>query len=237
MPGTVVVVPTYNEHANLGELAAGVLAAGADVHLIVVDDDSPDGTGALADDLAARTGRVSVIHRAGKMGLGTAYIEGFTRALEHGADHVFSMDGDLSHDPARLPAFLEGLRDADVVVGSRYVHGISVVNWSLRRLILSEGANVYVRRLTGLPVRDCTSGYVGYRRRVLESIDFATVHSEGYSFLVELKYRARRRGFALAEVPIIFVDRRMGASKMSGAVMREAFWLPWRLMLDRLRGR
>jgi dolichol-phosphate mannosyltransferase len=234
MSGTTVVIPTYNEVESLAEVVAAVLAVRDDLRVLVVDDNSPDGTGALADRLAAETGRVAVLHRPGKLGLGTAYVEGFTRALATGADAVFSMDGDGSHDPEYLPVLLDAFDRADVVVGSRYLSGVSVVNWSIRRLILSRGANEYVRRLTGLGVRDCTSGFVGYRRAVIEAIDLASIHSEGYAFTIEMKYRARHRGYRLVEVPIIFVDRRMGASKLSGMVMTEAFWLPWRLMLDRL---
>ena len=232
MPASVVVIPTYNERENLPDLVGRVLAAD-DTRVIIVDDSSPDGTGDLADELAARTDRVAVIHRAGKLGLGTAYLDGFRRALTDRPDFIFSMDGDGSHDPSYLPHFWQALASADVVVGSRYLHGVSVVNWPIRRLVLSQGANLYVRRTTGLAVRDCTSGYVGYRRSVLETIALDAVHSEGYAFLVELKYRAQRRGFRLAEVPIIFVDRRMGQSKLSGGVMTEAFWLPWRLLLAR----
>lgn len=237
MPTSTIVIPTYNERYNLAELAAGILSLGPSANILVVDDNSPDGTGQLADDLAAESPQVHVLHRKGKLGLGTAYVEGFRWALDHGADYVFSMDGDYSHDPKYLPQFWNELLNNDVVVGSRYLHGISVINWPLRRLILSQLANTYVRRTTGLRVKDCTSGFVGYRRYVLEKIGFESVRSEGYAFLVELKYRAQRHHFSIVETPIIFVDRRMGASKLSQSVMVEAFWLPWQLAWARLRGR
>lgn len=235
--GPVVVVPTYNERASLPELVSGLLAARPDVRIVIVDDSSPDGTGALADALAAQTDRLEVLHRPAKLGLGTAYREGFARALAMGADVVVSMDGDRSHDPAHLPLLLDALRDADVVVGSRYLHGVSVVNWPIRRLVLSQGANLYVHLLTPLRVKDCTSGYVAYRREVLEGVRLPSVRSEGYAFLVELKLRAQLSGFRLVEAPIVFVERREGQSKLSRRVMLEAAWLPWRVWARRLVGR
>ncbi len=231
---STIVIPTYNERYNLQELVSDILAWGTQVNVLIVDDHSPDGTGQLADELAAESTQVHVLHREGKLGLGTAYIEGFRWALQHGADYVFSMDGDLSHDPKYLPQFWQGLNTLDVVVGSRYMHGISVVNWPLQRLMLSQFANIYIHKTTGLRVKDCTSGYVGYRRRVLETIHFENIRSEGYGFLIEMKYRSQQHGFKIGEVPIIFVDRRMGASKLSRSVMIEAFWLPWRLALARV---
>jgi dolichol-phosphate mannosyltransferase len=237
MPLSTIVIPTYNERDNLPQLLTHIFAISDETQVLVVDDHSPDGTGELADQLAAESSRVHVIHRAGKGGLGTAYITGFRWALAHDSDYIFSMDGDLSHDPQYLPSFREALKTDDVVVGSRYLHGISVVNWPMRRLMLSVGANMYVRRTTGLRVNDCTSGYVGYRRAALAAIHFETIHSEGYAFLIEMKYRAQQQGFTLSEVPIIFVERRMGASKLSRRVMLEAFWLPWRLAATRLLNR
>ena len=233
-PTTTIVTPTYNERENLPTLVASLRAIDANINLLFVDDHSPDGTGELADELAAEFPRIQVLHRRAKLGLGTAYVEGFRWALAQGSDYIFSMDGDLSHDPKYLPDFLRELATNDVVIGSRYLNGISVVNWPLSRLILSYFANQYVQRTTGLHVRDCTSGYVGYRRQVLEQIHFKSVHSEGYAFLIEMKYRARRLNFRLCEVPIIFVDRRMGQSKLSQRVFLEAFWLPWRLAAGRL---
>ncbi len=234
MPTSTIITPTYNERENLPTLVSQILSQGPSLHLLIVDDNSPDGTGALADEFAAGSPQVHVLHRSSKLGLGTAYIEGFRWALQNGTDYIFSMDGDLSHDPKYLPDFLRELHTHDVVIGSRYLNGISVVNWPLSRLILSYFANQYVRRTTGLRVRDCTSGYVGYRRCVLEQIHFERVHSEGYAFLVEMKYRAQRLHFRTTEVPIIFVDRRMGQSKLSQRVFLEAFALPWKLALARL---
>ncbi len=229
-----VVTPTYNERENLPTLVSHLLSLGPTFHLLIVDDHSPDGTGELADDLAARSTQVHVLHRGGKLGLGTAYVEGFRWAINQGADYVFSMDGDLSHNPKYLPDFMRELQTHDVVIGSRYLNGISVVNWPLSRLILSYFANQYVRVATGLHVRDCTSGFVGYRRPVLEQIHFETVHSEGYAFLIEMKYRAQQLHSRICEVPIIFVDRRHGQSKLSQRVFVEAFWLPWRLAATRM---
>ena len=233
MPISTVVIPTYNERDNLSRLVSRVLAFGPHVNVLIVDDKSPDGTGELADSLAAASSQVHVLHRPGKLGLGTAYIEGFRWALEHGADYIFSMDGDRSHDPRYLPRFWRGLNRWDVVIGSRYVRGISVIHWPLHRLALSYCANLYLRSATGLRVRDCTSGYVGYRRSVLEAIGLEHVRSEGYAFLVEMKFRAGRK-FRLGEVPIVFVERRRGISKLSRRVMVEALWLPLRLAPARL---
>lgn len=233
MPISTIVIPTYNERDNLPTLVSQLLRFGREVNVLIVDDHSPDGTGEVADELAAEYDAVRVMHRPGKLGLGTAYIQGFRWALDHGADYVFSMDGDLSHDPQYLPQFWQGLQTLDVVIGSRYLHGISVVNWPLNRLILSHFANLYVRRTTGLQIKDCTSGYIGYRRAVLEQIHFERIRSEGYAFLIEMKYRAAQC-FRVGEVPIIFVDRRNGVSKLSRRVMLEAFWLPWRLAAARL---
>ncbi|MEP7199291.1 MAG: polyprenol monophosphomannose synthase [Chloroflexota bacterium] len=234
MPNSTIIIPTYNERENLRPLVTDILSRADAVDVLIVDDDSPDGTGQVADELAAESARVHVLHRAGKLGLGTAYVSGFRWALERGADFVFSMDGDLSHDPQYLPDLWRTLQTHDVAVGSRYLHGISVVNWPLNRILLSYFANFYVRHLTGLRVRDCTSGFVGYRRRVLEAINFESVRAEGYAFLIEMKYRAQRQHFTIGEAPIIFVDRRMGVSKLSQRVMIEAFWLPWRLAVARM---
>lgn len=234
---STIIVPTYNERENLPMLADGILAQGDELQVLVVDDASPDGTGQLADELAAQNPRVHVLHRAGKLGLGTAYIAGFQWALQGPSELIFSMDGDLSHDPKYLPDFARMLQTHDVAIGSRYLNGISVVNWPLNRILLSYFANMYVRNLTGLHVRDCTSGYVGYRRQVLERMDLGSFHSEGYAFLIEMKYRAQRLSYKIGEIPIIFADRSRGASKLSQFVMLEAFWLPWRLAASRLRGR
>jgi len=230
----VVVIPTYNERDNLERLAAQVLAQDPAIHLLVVDDNSPDGTGELADRLAAETGRVSVLHRAGKLGLGSAYREGFRVALDLGADYIVQMDADFSHDPAILPLFFQKLRECDFVIGSRYLNGVSVVNWPLRRLMLSYFASVYTRVVTGLTIRDCTAGFKCFKREVLEAIELDQVRSDGYSFQIEMNYRCVEKGFKAAEIPIIFIDRHAGTSKMSKRIVREAVVMVWKLKLGTL---
>jgi dolichol-phosphate mannosyltransferase len=227
----VVVIATYNERENLPDLAAAILSDPC-YRLIVVDDNSPDGTGQIADSLAARAGgRVTVIHRTGPRGLGRSLIEGLKRALADGADLIFEMDADLSHDPKYLPAMAAAAADVDLVIGSRYVNGGSVVNWPLSRLILSAFANRYVRAITGLDTHDCTTGYRCWRKECLAGIPLDGVISEGYAFLVETLFLAARRGCRIREVPIIFVERRKGSSKLSGSVLIESIVLPWRLRL------
>ena len=229
----LVVIPTYNEMANLASIVPAVLKQDRRLHILVVDDASPDGTGRLADRLAKKyRGRVFVHHRAGKLGLGTAYVEGFRWGLQKGYDLLLEMDADWSHDPRSLPAFLEEAQRADLVVGSRYAQGkVSVVNWPLRRLALSMGASFYVRLITGLPLSDCTGGFKCFRREVLENIGLEKVKSDGYSFQIELNYKAYKKGYTIAEVPIIFIDRHSGTSKMSGGIIREAIWRVWALRL------
>lgn len=227
----LVVVPTYDERENLPSLAAAILAAPGAPELLVVDDSSPDGTGDVADALAAAEPRLHVLHRPGRMGLGSAYTTAFQRALGAGYDAVVSMDGDWSHDPAYLPTLLAPLDRHALVIGSRYLHGISVVNWSLTRLALSQGANAYARLVTRLPFRDCTSGYQAIRRDALAAIDLETVRSDGYSFLIELKYRIVRRGLPAVEAPIIFTQRRQGVTKMTLREIAKSVVTPWRLRL------
>ncbi|MCM0082016.1 polyprenol monophosphomannose synthase [Geomonas sp. Red32] len=232
----VVVIPTYNERDNLERLATQILSLDPSLHLLIVDDNSPDGTGQMADRLAEETGRLSVLHRAGKLGLGSAYREGFAKALEMGADAVVQMDADFSHDPSILPLFFEKLDQADFVIGSRYVNGISVVNWPLRRLMLSYFASVYTRVITGLQISDCTSGFKCFRAETLRGIDLAKVRSDGYSFQIEMNFRCVERGFKVAEVPIIFIDRHAGTSKMSKKIVREAVLMVWKLKIGSLLG-
>ncbi len=234
----LVVIPTYNESDNLEQLLPQVLAQAETIDVLVVDDNSPDGTGALADRLAAENPRVHVVHRPAKMGLGTAYLDGFRWALSRGYEFVFEMDADFSHDPAHLPAFLEAAADADLVIGSRYLDGrVTVVNWPMPRLLLSYFANRYARVVTGHRLCDATGGFKCFRRRVLEALDLDAVHSNGYSFQIEMSFRAWRKGFRIVEIPIVFVDRVEGTSKMSGAIVREAVWLVWRLRFKALLGR
>jgi dolichol-phosphate mannosyltransferase len=229
----VVITPTYNERDNLQPLAEEISQVRPEVHHLVVDDDSPDGTGTLAESLGRRYPRLHVLHRPAKTGLGDAYRDGFRKALELGAEKIITMDADRSHGPGYLPEIIRGLESSDVVVGSRYLHGISIVNWSLGRLMLSQAANRFARLATGLDIRDCTSGYVGYRRSALMGINPGRTRSQGYVFLIEMKYLARRSGFGIAEIPIIFVDRTQGASKMSARIGLEALW---RVALIRLWG-
>jgi len=233
-PRLLIVVPTYKERENLEPLFTGIRAHQPDADLLVVDDASPDGTAERAEELNARLGRISVMRRPGRLGIGSAYRDGFREGLARGYERLVSMDGDLSHDPQYLPA-LVGLADTvDVSIGSRYVRGISVVNWGLRRLALSVGGNRYARLVTGLPVQDCTSGFVCWRREVLEKIDVARLRSNGYAFLVELKFLAHRHGFRLGEVPIIFVDRRFGASKNGVGTIFRSMWTVSTLPLRRV---
>lgn len=234
----LVIIPTYNEASNLRQLIPQVLAKDDCLEILVVDDNSPDGTGRIADELAAECGRVHVMHRERKQGLGTAYRAGFRWALERAYDYVFEMDADFSHDPKHLPEFLTAVRDADLVLGSRYLdRRVTVVNWPIGRLLLSYCANIYARVVTGLRVFDATGGFKCFRRTVLEAIDLDAVHSNGYAFQIEMSLRAWRRGFRIKEIPILFVDRTEGHSKMSGAIVREAVWMVWWLRIQSLIGR
>ena len=234
----LVVTPTYNERENLPDLVRAILAY-AGTRVMVVDDQSPDGTGAIADALATEfPGRVQVIHRTGRRGLGRSYVEGLQIAIEDGADLICQMDADWSHDPKYLPEMVRAAADHDVVIGSRYLRGVSVVNWPLRRIVLSAFANRYIRAITGLKAQDCTSGYRCWRREMLAKLPLDRVVSDGYAFLVEMLYEAHRRGARIGEVPIIFVERRLGVSKLSGSVLLESGITPWSLRLRSLgRGR
>jgi dolichol-phosphate mannosyltransferase len=221
----IVLIPTFNERANLAELVERIRQFAPALHVLVVDDNSPDGTGELADELARQDPeRLFVLHRQKKEGLGKAYVAAFTQVLKKDYEYILQMDADLSHDPLYLPRFLEAIGDHDLVVGSRYLQGISVVNWNLKRLVLSKLASHYVRFITRMPLSDPTSGFICWRRAALESIGFNDVFSIGYVFLVEMKYKAYRRGLRFAETPIIFVERKHGQSKLGWRVMREAIW-------------
>ncbi len=226
----LVIIPTYDERENLPRIMPLVLEQDERIDVLVIDDASPDGTGRIADQLAAENSRVHVIHRAGKLGLGTAYIAGFRWGIERGYDWLFEMDADFSHDPSHLPQFLAQLESHDVVLGSRYLGGrVTVVNWPIARLALSYFANVYARKVTGLPVADATGGFKAFRREVLEAIDLGRIESSGYSFQIEVSMRAWRKGFRICEIPIVFVDRSQGESKMSKKIIREAVWRVWKL--------
>ncbi len=236
MDKILVIVPTYNERGNLPPLAERLDRLSVPVDLLVVDDNSPDGTGKVAEELAAKEPRIHVLHRPEKNGLGRAYCAGFAWALERDYEFIFEMDGDLSHNPDDVPRFLEAARGADLVLGSRYCDGIRVINWPLPRLLLSKAAAKYVRIITGMPFTDPTGGFKCFRRRALQAIDFQNVRSNGYSFQIEITHKLWRQAFRIVEVPIIFTDRFQGSSKMSGKIVREAFLMVWRLWFqNRLR--
>jgi dolichol-phosphate mannosyltransferase len=226
---TLVIIPTYNEKENVRGIAPAALAQSPVVDVLIVDDNSPDGTGDIVAEMAKAEPRIHLLRRAGKLGLGTAYIAGFKWGLERGYDYLMEMDADFSHDPKEIPNFLKAIENADLVLGSRYKDGIRVVNWPLTRLVLSKGASIYVRVITGLPVMDPTGGFKCFRRTVLESMQLDNIRSNGYAFQVELTYQAWMAGFRVVEIPITFTDRYAGKSKMSGKIVREALWMIWAL--------
>ncbi len=238
MDKVLVIIPTYNERQNLPTLVPQVLEQDPRIEVLIIDDASPDGTGEVADGMAAGDGRIHVLHRSGKMGLGTAYIAGFRYALDRGYGLAFEMDADFSHDPRHLPEFLALAEDFDVVIGSRYTRGVTVVNWPMGRLLLSWLANAYARLVTGLPYNDLTSGFKCYRRPVLERLRLSKIRSNGYAFQIETLFRAFHAGSRLVEMPILFVDRNVGESKMNKHIVWEAIWMVWRMrwwqMTDRI---
>jgi len=237
-PRFLVIIPTYNERENLPRKIPLVLAQDPRLEVLVVDDASPDGTGALADEIAARDPRVHVLHRSVKDGLGRAYLAGFRWGLERDFALLFEMDADISHPPEALPALIAGAEAHDVVIGSRYVGGrVTVSNWPMSRLLISYFGSWYARIITGMPVRDATGGFICWHRRVLEAVGLERVRSNGYAFQIELKYRAWRKGFDLGEIPILFTERDSGESKMSKRIVREAIWRVWWLRLSDLFGR
>ena len=227
---TLVIVPTYNERDNLPSIVKRIMSQPSAVELLIVDGNSPDGTGKLADEIAANNKMVHVLHEQEKRGLGRAYIAAFKWALERDYEFIFEMDGDISHNPDDIPAFLQAAQDADLVLGSRYRNGIRVINWPLKRLMLSLFAAKYVQVVTGMPISDPTGGYKCFRRRTLLSLDLDAVQSNGYSFQIEMTHKIWRQGMKIAEVPIVFTDRFQGTSKMSSKIMREAFFMVWRLL-------
>ncbi len=230
MSKAVVIIPTYDERENVGPISRAALAACPEAHLLFVDDRSPDGTGVLIDALAAEDPRIHVIHREGKNGLGRAYITGFKWAIAQKFDFIFEMDADFSHNPNELPNFLKAIEQAHLVIGSRYVGGIRIINWPLSRLFLSKGAATYVRWITGMPITDPTGGFKCFRREVLEAIDLDRIQSNGYSFQIEMNHTAWMNGYRIAEIPIVFEDRHSGYSKMSSAIVREALGMVWKLL-------
>ena len=240
-PISMIVIPTYNERENIAQLVKIILGIAPDFQITIVDDNSPDGTGQLADELAESYPGVHVLHRPGKQGLGTAYVKGFQYALEVGADYIFEMDADFSHDPYRLPDFVKAIEDYDFVLGSRYLNGVRVEGWRFRRLLLSKFANIYASYIMVLPIWDFTGGFRCYRREVLEAIDLDNICSDGYAFQIEMLYYAIRAGFHVTEIPFLFREREYGDSKISRHVVREAFWLvlklhaPFREIFEHLR--
>jgi dolichol-phosphate mannosyltransferase len=229
MKKTLVIIPTYNERENIERIVPAVLTQGEDVEILIVDDGSPDGTGQIVDNLAKANPRVHVMHRKGKLGLGTAYVAGFKWGLEHGYDLLMEMDADFSHDPNEIPNFIRAAQEYDLVLGTRYKGGVRVVDWPMSRLLLSTTAAKYVRLITALPVSDPTGGYKCFRPEVLKTINLDAIHSNGYSFQIEMSYKAWMEGFRIGEVPIIFVDRRQGESKISRGIVSEAMWVVWKL--------
>ena len=233
----LIIFPTYNEKENIDKIVHAVLPLDPRVNVLIVDDNSPDGTGDIADRLVAAESQVNVLHREKKEGLGRAYIAGFKWALEHDYDYIFEMDADFSHGPEYIKDFLREIQDNDLVIGSRYISGVNVINWPMSRLLLSYFANMYTRWVTGLPIKDATGGYKCFRRSVLEAMDLDAIHASGYSFQIEMNMRAWKKGFKLKEIPIIFVDRTAGVSKMSKKIMREAMWMVWWLRLKSIFGK
>lgn len=233
----MVITPTYNELANIRKLIPDILGMYPDFHILVVDDGSPDGTGKFVKELSLNDERVKLLERGKKLGLGTAYVEGFKYMLANGYDLAIQMDADFSHDPKELKNFVEAAKEDDLIIGSRYITGVNVVNWPLRRLMLSYFANIYSRTITGIPVKDCTGGFKCFRRAVLESINLNNIKSNGYSFQIEMNYKAWKHGFKVIEIPIIFVDRIFGHSKMSKSVIVEAVFMVWKLRLRSMFGK
>lgn len=238
MGKSLVIIPTYNESENILRVIGEVFNVGvADLDVLIVDDNSPDGTADLVKEVMKKNKHVFLIQRAGKLGLGTAYIEGFKYALKHNYDYIFEMDADLSHDPKEIPNMLKAIEEADLVIGSRYITGVNVINWPLSRLFLSVMASKYTRIITGMPIKDCTGGFKCFRREVLEAIPLDLIRSNGYSFQIEMNFKAWKRKFRIKEIPIIFYDRTDGKSKMTRKIMIEAAIVVWRLKFASLFGR
>ncbi|AFH48457.1 Dolichol-phosphate mannosyltransferase [Ignavibacterium album JCM 16511] len=237
MSKILVIIPTYNELENVKKIIPAVLEQNDNIDILIVDDNSPDKTGDYVEDLSKQNKRVKLIRREKKLGLGTAYIAGFKYAVQHNYDFVFEMDADFSHDPKEINHFLNAIQDADVVLGSRYINGVRVLNWPMRRLLLSYFASVYTRIITGLPVKDATGGFKCFRIEVLKAIDLDRIKSNGYSFQIEMTFKAFKKGFRIKEIPIVFMDRVQGKSKMSKKIVREAVFMVWKLRLRSIIGR
>jgi dolichol-phosphate mannosyltransferase len=232
-----VIIPTYNEVGNIARLVPQVLEKNEKIDVLVVDDNSPDGTAAAVESIPDQNHRIRLLRRPGKIGLGTAYVAGFRYALEHSYSLIFEMDSDFSHDPKEIPCFLETVKTSDLVLGSRYIRGVNVINWPMSRLLLSWFANWYTRVITGMPVKDSTGGYKCFRRIVLETMNLDAIHSDGYAFQIEMTFKAHRKGFRVSEIPIVFVDRGVGVSKMNSSIFWEAAWMVWKLRLWGLFGK
>lgn len=237
MSKILVIIPTYNELENIRKIIPEVLNKSDDIDILVVDDNSPDNTGKYVEEKSRVEPRIKIIKRPYKMGLGTAYIAGFKYAIDNNYDLVFEMDADYSHDPKDIPSFLEAIKEADLVLGSRYINGVRVLNWPMKRLMLSYYASVYTRIITGLPVRDTTGGFKCFRIEVLKAIDLDKVKSNGYSFQIEMTYKAFKKNFRIKEIPIVFTDRAKGQSKMSKKIVREAVFMVWKLRLRSIFGK
>lgn len=233
----LVIIPTYNEMDNLPKLIPDVLSQDNSIDILIVDDNSPDGTAKFVEDLALQNNRIHILKREKKMGLGTAYIAGFRHALKNNYDFIFEMDADFSHNPNELKNFLNAIKENDLVLGSRYINGVRVLNWPMQRLLLSFFASVYTRIITGMPIRDATGGFKCFRRKVLEAIDLNKVKSNGYSFQIEMTFKAYAKGFKIKEIPIVFIDRVKGKSKMSKKIVREAVVMVWKLRLQNFFGK
>lgn len=233
---SLIIIPTYNEAENAPKIISEILDEYKNVDVLVVDDNSPDGTADCIESLSRNNPKVMLIKRDKKRGLGTAYITGFKYALQHNYEYIFEMDSDHSHDPKEIKNFLEKIKENDLVIGSRYITGVNVVNWPMRRLLLSYFANIYTRIITGLPIKDATSGYKCFRRKVLESINLDNIKSNGYAFQIEMNFKAFRKNFRIGEIPIIFVDRYAGSSKMSKKIVREAIFMVWKLRISSVLG-
>ncbi len=230
MKRSLIVIPTYNESENIEKLIDRILFQGIkNLDILIVDDNSPDGTSTIVEGVAKHEPNVYLLKRSNKQGLGTAYVTGFKYAIQHGYDYIFEMDADFSHDPDEIPNFLKNIEQYDLVIGSRYIVGVNVINWPLTRLILSLGANRYTEIITGLPIKDCTGGYKCFRREVLEKINFDKIDSDGYSFQIEMNFKAWKLGFKIHEIPIVFTDRIAGTSKMNKKIIREAIFMVWKL--------
>ncbi|KAA3631466.1 MAG: polyprenol monophosphomannose synthase [Calditrichaeota bacterium] len=233
----LIIFPTYNEKDNIEKIVHAVLPLDPRIHVLIVDDNSPDGTGKIADKLSEQEPKINVLHRQNKEGLGKAYIAGFKWAIEKKYDYIFEMDADFSHGPEYIKDFLREIQTHDLVLGSRYISGVNVINWPMSRLLLSYYANVYTRIVTGLPIRDATGGFKCFRREVLEAINLDDVKASGYSFQIEMTMRAWKKGFKIKEIPIIFMDRIAGTSKMSKKIMREAIYMVWMLRIKSIFGK